>query len=258
MEATIPTRGVQEGHVDPEFVRAIRSIVEKWPAPEDPVRGRSLEDILKRADVRPAPPARRVLAALRDALLGAATRRVPGPSRESRPVPTLVAVPDASDRRANIIRHAGVEPLLYAHTSHDTRRGRSGRTRVYLDVSGSMDPYLPYLYGALSSLRAHVEPDVCLFSTEVHEVPLREVIRGRVATTGGTDIACVVRHALAHRRRKILVITDGYVGALGEGDRRSLGGVEVRVVLTPNGWRKDLETVAARITALPQLDGATS
>jgi hypothetical protein len=51
-------------------------------------------------------------------------------------------VPSASDRRAAVLRAVGVEPL-FCWTPAETHRGRSGRARVYIDVSGSMVDYVP-------------------------------------------------------------------------------------------------------------------
>lgn len=245
-----------EGPVDDQFIRAIRAIVEKWPPPESPIRGRSLTDVLTRADVVPDHPAARVLAALRRALVGAATakRRTVRRAIASRAIQIQDAVPNASDRRAAVVRTAGVQPLLYWRPA-ESRRGRTGRAQVYIDVSGSMDPYVPLLYGALASLCDYVERDLCLFSTTVNPIRLEDLQRGRVDTTGGTDIGCVIDHALSRRVRKTLIITDGYVGeptqAQAAAIRRS--GLEVRVVLTPEGWRKDLEGIAARMDELPSL-----
>ena len=78
-----------DGVVDDRFIEAIRGIVEKWPPPEQPIRGRSLADALSRADVRPDLPAARVLASLRRALLGAATTRTAGAAMESRAIATM-------------------------------------------------------------------------------------------------------------------------------------------------------------------------
>jgi hypothetical protein len=50
----------------------------------------------------------------------------------------------------------------------------------------------------------------------------------------------------------VLLVTDGYVGqptaAVVEAARRRL---DLRVLLTPGGWRRDVEPIAARITELP-------
>ena len=82
-----------DGPVDAPFIEAIRRIVEKWPLPEVPIRGRSLAEVLSRAIVRPDRPAARVLASLRRALLGAATKRTWGAARESRTVVSSSSAP---------------------------------------------------------------------------------------------------------------------------------------------------------------------
>jgi hypothetical protein len=153
------------------------------------------------------------------------------------------------------MRSLGAQPLLYWRPARQPRRGRAGRARVYLDVSGSMGPYVPFLYGALVALRECVERDVYLFSTAVSRMSLRDLEQGRLETTQGTDIDCVIAHALTHRVRKMLIVTDGYVGAPRtarvEAIRRS--GLDIRVALTPEGWRQDLEIIAARMDELPAL-----
>ena len=65
-----------------------------------------------------------------------------------------------------------------------------------------MDAYVPLLYGALVALRNYVEPEVLLFSTKVVAIRHGVICRqGRVTTTGGTDIACVIDHVLQDARR---------------------------------------------------------
>jgi predicted metal-dependent peptidase len=121
-----------------------------------------------------------------------------------------------------------------------------------------MAPYVAFLYGALTALRHYVERDVFLFSTSVHPIRMEDLRRGRLDTTGGTDLGCVLQHALLHRLRKVLIITDGYVGKPTAARAAALrqSGLELRVVLTPQGWRKDLEDVAARMDELPALTHA--
>ena len=94
-----------EGPLPRELVEAIRGIVEKWPPPADPTRGRSLADLLQRTQRDPARPAQRVLAAVRQALLGAATRSTVAARRQAvGPVPARVVWPQLRDRRATTLR----------------------------------------------------------------------------------------------------------------------------------------------------------
>ena len=56
-----------EGPVDPTVVDAIRRIVEKWPPPQDPIRGRSLADVLEERTVTPRDSTAAVLRSTRSA-----------------------------------------------------------------------------------------------------------------------------------------------------------------------------------------------
>jgi hypothetical protein len=244
------------GPLPREVVEAIRHIVEKWPPPADPTRGRSLSELLQRARLDPARPGERVLAAVRRALLGAATRSaVASRQRTVGPVQACVVWPQLRDRRATTLRAAGGTPLLYESTVVAPHGRDGGRADVYLDVSGSMDAYVRWLYGALSALRDHISPTLRLFSTCVCPVGLAALGTGEVQTTGGTDLACVVQDIRQRRPHKVLIVTDGYVGAPTKDDQRWLARhTEVRVLLTPSGWRRDLEGIATRIDELPRLE----
>jgi len=168
-----------------------------------------------------------------------------------------VPLPDPRDRRAGVARSLGATPILYRSTLLDPRGRGDGATHVYLDVSGSMDPWLEDLYAALGALRRHVAPHVHLFSTRVETVPLGRLLAGERPTTGGTDVVCVLEHALSGRARRLLFVTDGYVGQVPPELVRAAGrrGLEVRALLTPDGWRRDLEPLAVRIEELPPRDG---
>jgi hypothetical protein len=239
---------------DPAVVVAIRRIVEKWPPPRDPIRGRSLADALETTSVTPGEDVAAVLRATREALLGAADRGRRQSRRTAGKAPALVPLPDATDRRAGVARELGATPLLYRSAVHHRRGRDEGAAHVYLDVSASMDPWIEDLYGALSSLRRHLAPGVNLFSTRVETIDLRALREGVRTTTGGTDVRCVLEHALAGRARRVLVVTDGYVGQPPQELARALdrAPIELRVLLTPRGWRKDLEPLAARIQELPE------
>jgi hypothetical protein len=239
---------------DPMVVDAIRRIVETWPPPADPIRGRSLASVLKPMTVTPETAiAAAVRKATRDALLGAADRGCRQSRKTAGAVRALVPLPDPADRRAGVARGLGATPLLCWSAVEDRRGRDEGAAHVYLDVSGSMDPWMALLYGALASLRRHIAPGVHLFSTQVETVPLRALRDGVRTTTGGTDLQCVLDHALAARARRILIVTDGYVGQTPQDEARKAekAGLEVRVLLTPGGWQKDLEPLATRIQQLP-------
>jgi predicted metal-dependent peptidase len=98
-----------------------------------------------------------------------------------------------------------------------TRRRRpAGAAAIYLDVSGSMGDEVHRLHAAVVPLRRLLAAEVYVFSTTVERYTRDAFIRGRVQTTGGTDITPVLKHltalATSGTVRRALVLTDGYVG----------------------------------------------
>ena len=145
------------GAVDPAFVEALRAIVEKWPPPRVSVSGRSLASQLGPSRWLVSPSGSQTLAAVRRALLGAATRSAAAPRRAWGPVPAQVVLPDLRDRRSTVLRAStGRPPLLYDSSLPSPRGRDEGHARVYLDVSGSMDrlPRAP-LRSAVGTSAAH-------------------------------------------------------------------------------------------------------
>ena len=118
----------------------VRGIVEQWPQPPDPIRGRSLADVLNEEKVtaRQLPGNRTILRAL---IRKVANRLSGGTVRETQltPVPSPSPIP-VFDRKSAVLRALGAEPLLYSHTTPMRRRAPTGeRVHIYVDVSGSMD-----------------------------------------------------------------------------------------------------------------------
>ncbi len=103
----------------------------------------------------------------------------------------------------------GFWPTLYHGPRHD-RSDEDLRARVYVDVSGSFRRVQARVFGFLLALADEVGPSVFQFSNQVEEVSIRDIARGIRRTTHGTDFDCVVRHALEHRFRRIVVLTDGF------------------------------------------------
>lgn len=104
------------------------------------------------------------------------------------------------------------EPMLF--TGHiAVRKAQPAGVVIYVDVSGSMRELLPHLRRALRSLRDEVKPVLRWFSTTVVEAQPGDLEAGRVITTGGTSIACVIRHIVATvpRGTPVVVLTDGYI-----------------------------------------------
>ena len=77
--------------------------------------------------------------------------------------------------------------------------------QLYVDVSGSMDRYLPIVGIITKKLKEYVNR-VFMFSTEVFEQPLNEL--DYYYSTGGTDFDAVAESILKNRFANVIVLTD--------------------------------------------------
>jgi hypothetical protein len=199
----------------PEAMREVREIVARWPIVERR-SGRDQGGELREERIPLGCRRRQAVAVLRRALARAAGTGEAGlaPRVGLRERVTLSPVDLGGDRRAAVQRAAGHEPLFFASTATHRAAASAERVRVYLDVSGSMEAVMPPLYAALAGCLDQVEPIVWGFSTQVAPLTHAQLRRGVRLTTGGTDIDAVTTHLLAHRARRALVVTDGWVGAI--------------------------------------------
>lgn len=214
---------------------------------------------MSRVRTRPQDPADLVLATLRRAQSGG---DVPRRSRQRRLAPgvrpSLGPVPHLRDRRAVTARAAGAPVLLYESATFAPRLPVRHLTEIYLDVSGSVHGYLPYLYGALLRLSALVPDRLHLFSTRVATIRRAQLMSGHVMSTGGTSIDCVLEHILRNGVRRGLMITDGFVGKPDERllERVHRGRVELRALVTAGGSGSALHHVVREWAWLPDLKGS--
>jgi hypothetical protein len=224
----------------------VRSIVERWPQPPDPIAGRSLAEMLREEQVRPA----RIVS--NRSVLGRLLRRVGGTAaaghlnRSVHDDTMQITQPVfARDRTAAIRAALGMSTLLYQHALPHPRLTRAGeRVHVYLDVSGSIGTMKGALYAAVLDCHGIVHPSIHLFSTRIASITLAQLRRGECHTTGGTDISCVAQHMRENRVRRAAIITDGWVGRPKGEDALTLGEATIGVALTPdNATRSDLEAV---------------
>lgn len=130
-----------------------------------------------------------------------------------------------------------------------------GTVHLYLDVSGSVENDLRKLYAAVGDVAHLVWPDVHLFSTDVKDVPVRELEKDACQTTGGTSIAPVARHIREKGVRRAVIVTDGEVGPIGAKDRETLGETILGVALT-TGREKggELASLARYLVVLAGLE----
>jgi hypothetical protein len=237
---------------NPLLFDLVRSIVEHWPQPPDPIQGRSLADVIQStvAYGKTPPSARQTLRGLMRKVAGfkrdGQVRRLRVDKLEVQtPMPSL-------SRRDVVLRALGSQPLLHSGSvswRHPVRFGE--RVHVYLDVSGSMDRIKGALYGAVLDCAAFVHPRVHLFSTKVADVTLAELRRGVCQSTGGTDINCVAEHMKDNRVQRALLVTDGWVGKPTGEQHRILDQARVAVAyLGHNINQSDLLAVARHSATL--------
>jgi hypothetical protein len=245
--------GEDEGlsEADPALFEVVRRMVERWPQPPDPRIGRSLDDVWteRTVSVRPRDPVR----VMRRAILGAARAgRLERGRCAARSEEIQTAIP-GRDRRAFALAAGKGVPLLY-------RRWVTGRPRpsgiapvdVYIDVSGSVHSWVGQLLEAVLSCRQLVATTVFLFSDEVVETSLAELGRGHVRTTGGTSGMAVTAHIAARESKAVVVLTDGYVGDIPRAHHSACRRSRLQVILTPDGWRRDLAPVTAAFHELEE------
>jgi hypothetical protein len=237
------TDGLPAGETETELeglvFDMVRTIVEHWPQPPDPVQGRSWDELLRFERVRPRPSNRGILRSLIRKVAGNRGVNLAkgyGVSAVTSATPILTG-----DRRSVVLRALKTPQLLYRTELTARARERCDRVHVYVDVSGSIGNLKGALYGAVLDCLDVVHPIVHLFSTKVHDISFAGLRTGECRTTNGTSIECVATHIRSCRVRRAVLLTDGYVGRPGAIAAKTLGGSRLGVALTPGGTRKDLE-----------------
>jgi hypothetical protein len=249
---------------DALFGSILQRVVSSWPPPPFPTRSRGdgghLSTWMNTAEAA-TEGARRVFAnTLRQALIirpGPEKRRA---KQETPGVSGMSVMPNARDRTAPARRQLGGPGMLWNQQGMIKARipETPAKTHVYLDVSGSMSGILPHLLGLLLPYVAKGKADVFQFSTRVEPLPLSRLRKGNLTTTFGTDINCVLHHALEFKPpiKRILILTDGYVGRTRHEYSAALldRGLKLYVVLpAESAHTADLQDLAAGMTILPPI-----
>jgi len=113
-------------------------------------------------------------------------------------------------RRDMVLLSAGIWPGFFRNRQPEIVRKQKG-IAIFLDVSGSVNDYLPQIIGILSGFRDRIRT-IHLFSNTVVEVPFGALCQGQVQTTYGTDFDCIAKTILVKEYERAVVITDGYGG----------------------------------------------
>jgi hypothetical protein len=249
---------------DPTLESIMKRVVGKWPQSPMPLRtrgdGADAQDWFQTNEETSEQARRAFSHVLKQTLISR-------PGRETRRTRQTIqtqsgssVLPNARDRTIHARRSLGAPDTLWAAVGPVRTRvpDTPSKTHLYLDVSGSMGSLLPRLLGLITPYVHRQQVDVFQFSTKVEPLPLEALAHGKLKTTMGTNINCVLKHALEFKPAisKLLVVTDGAVGRIDQRHATEVQarGLRIYVVLPHEAANKrDLEAIAAAITVLPPL-----
>ncbi|MAA80240.1 MAG: hypothetical protein CL916_13380 [Deltaproteobacteria bacterium] len=238
-----------EKHDDPALFEAIRAIVEEWPLPPFPIKGRSLADTFMRKsftyEERKTPEKTIVQAIMR---LKPDQGENQGVGQGYIDKQTQQIWPNFRDRKTFAMMQTGIQPLLFqGKTPH---RETLTPVSIYVDVSGSMNPYISHVSNAVISCSQYLNEDIFLFSTKISSIHINEFQKGSYNTTSGTDITAVAKHIHENKVKTAVILTDGFVGPVPKQYLKACRNAAIQVILTEDGYKDDLIPIANEIYTL--------
>jgi hypothetical protein len=126
---------------------------------------------------------------------------------------------------------------------------RAATANVYLDVSGSMYAEMPQIIALLGRLSRYIRRPFWAFSDCVAPAVIKN---GQLvaSTTGGTSMACVLRHVAETRPTSAIVVTDGYIERLCPSLVTKAAGVRLHALVTRDGSPAELRRAGIPYTQL--------
>ncbi|MFO1540940.1 MAG: hypothetical protein ACKOTZ_10960 [Chloroflexota bacterium] len=248
----------REDH-DPVLADVLRGMTSAWPRTRLPL----IPDDGEPSIVERSVPSVRVVgsrARLRSRLRWAGRRASDGPGAALDVSERSAVGPLRSGSRRDVVAGLLGSPiLLHEHAVTDRERiPVTQRVHVYLDVSGSVYALLPALMASIRDCAAFVHPVVHAFSTAVVDHSFADLRLGRIRSTGGTDIACVVAHAREHRIRRAVIVSDGVVGRPSRADAATLAAMRGGLACTEDPVPPDLGRHVGRAVTLADAIRAAS
>ena len=154
-------------------------------------------------------------------------------NREAQPYEFALPVLSTADRRAAL--RCLWSPFLPESLWRGEKMNNAGTAQVYLDVSGSMNAEMPLLVGLLGQLGRYIKRPFWAFSDQVAKAVI-ENGQLKADTTGGTSMACVLRHIEKTKPASAVVITDGYIEALNKKHvQKCLGRTRLHAIVSRDG-----------------------
>ena len=231
-----------EYHDNPEIFAAIRAIVERWPQPKDPLVGRSFNNLKTQLQIHVEKPETPEMS-VKKAIVAAAKK---GTAKHKKyktiKMRQLQQVYPTKDRRAFSIQAGGFPNLLYKKNLFYEESGIQP-VHIYIDVSGSMGGFIADILSAVISCKEWIQTNLYTFSNGVEPTTIAALEKGLYTSTGGTDIIDVTKHIKENKFKNVVLLTDGYVGPPAKESISYIHGIKFHVVLTKDGFRKDLEVL---------------
>jgi hypothetical protein len=169
---------------------------------------------------------------------------------ESQPYEFALPVLSNADRRAAL--RSLWSPFLPEAIWSGERRCSGGTAQVYLDVSGSMNAEMPLIVQLLSMLSRYVRRPFWAFSDDVAPAT---IVNGQLKaeTSGGTSMACVLKHIARTRPASAVVVTDGYIEKLPGSARRAIGNTRLHAIISRDGSPVEIRRAGIPYTQLARL-----
>jgi hypothetical protein len=172
------------------------------------------------------------------------------PACEDAPQEYVMPVLSPRDRRA-FVRSLWT-PFIPEAVWSATVPKRAATANVYLDVSGSMCPEMPQIIALLARLSRYIRRPFWAFSDSVAPAVIKN---GQLvtSTTGGTSMACVLRHVAETRPKTAIVVTDGYIERINPSLVKKAAGVRVHALVTRDGSPAELHNAGIPYTQLEKV-----
>ena len=253
---------VAEVMKDPLVKEAVRRVVETWPPPPIPIKGRSSSNRLDSWNQiigsSSRESQREFARLLRHCLSPRRGSHNLRQWQELEVMSGLGVLPQTRDRLHIARKELGAGELLWQQSLPiKTRINQAARAYVYFDVSGSMVNLLPHLIHLVLPYAARGEIQLYQFSGIVEPLHFADLQSGNLVSSRGTDINCVLEHIFDNQIRTAIILTDGCTGIPRDDyvQMLKLKHIQLHAVLPhESNWREDLVGIAASLTVLPSLD----
>jgi hypothetical protein len=245
-------RGLEQQD-DPDLFDIVREIVGEWPQPPDPIKGRSLNDVLSTVSFEK----RRISNGVVEQIAHAIIRSVQVQGIDNGGLLSFESVRvqqcmPSRDRRAFAMQQVGGLVPLYAADIPKVVFTHN-EVAIYVDVSGSMSEYPKYLLTAVNAVHRKIKVRVFVFSTVVEEIEMVDFRQRNYRTTNGTDGNIVWKHIDENQFASAVLLTDGYLGRVAQTFTDMKTTSNIQVLLTPDGTAMDVENVSRHTETLKSL-----